>query len=205
MASLSCIFGGQTRFEYVDNSSFDIRLSTCSTITDIEVRAINLDDLEESELISSAANGQYDLGDISACGQQVSEYLQLTVDGVTASYINVSVRVTPDTLGMGGSTTINYNGTSQDSTFGLIQFNGADIGNYDGIENFIEIMLDSDKEWQLQSANPNQGGFENFDVTVFGANTGDFIEGTFSGPVTNIWAGTAAVVNVSGEFRIKRR
>ena len=198
-------FGSQSRYEYVDASSFEIRLSTCSTITDIEIRAINLDDLEESELISSAANGQYDLGDIDVCGQQVSEYLQLTVDGVTANYVNVTIRVSPDTLGTGGFTSINYNGTSQDSTFGYIQFNGVDVGNYNDIENLIEIMMDSDKEWNIQSANPNQGGFENFDVTEFGANVGDYIVGNFSGTGTNFWTGTGVTVNVSGEFRIKRR
>jgi len=199
-------FGGQSRYEYVDNSSFEIRLSTCSAITDIEIRAINLDDMEESELLSSAANGQYDLGDINVCGQQVSEYLQLTVDGVTANYVNVTVQVSPDSSATGGFTTISYNGINgQDSTFGYFGFSGADIGNYNGIENFIEIMFDSDKEWDLRSGNPNMGGFDNFDVTEFGANAGDYIVGNFSGTVTNSWTGTGVTVTVSGEFRIKRR
>ena len=199
-------FGGQSRYEYVDNSSFEIRLSTCSVVTDIEVRAINLDDLEESELISSAANGQYDLGNIDVCGQQVSEYLQITVDGVTANYVNVTIFVSPDSSATGGGfTSINYNGTNQDSTYGYFQFSGTDVGNYNGVENFIEIMIDQNNEWNLQSANPNQGGFDVFNVTEFGANAGDFIVGNFSGVGTNFWTGTGVSVNISGEFRLKRR
>jgi len=197
-------FNNQIQYEYIDAPSFEIRLNTCQSTTDIEVRVIDFNNAQESQLITSNTNGQFDLGDIDVCGQQDTEYLTITVDGVTATYFKVALYKDVRSGGTGIDLNV-INSNSSLFYYGYFAFNGVNVGSYGGTKNFVDVILDETRQWQLEADDPVQGGFETFNVTEFGPNIGDFVAGNFSGTIPNKHAGGNVDVMVSGEFRIRRQ
>ncbi|MFK8105188.1 MAG: hypothetical protein AB8G15_21930 [Saprospiraceae bacterium] len=179
-------FANQTTYQYTDTGNFSITLTTCSGVTDVEVTAIDLDDLVSSAPQIVPANTQTDLGVISACGTSVDHYIILTIDGVTQIYPNPVVNVSPDG-------TYIYLGQNPNNVFVGFGFNGDSVGNYDN-DNFIEGISDPDLGWQLN----NNDNFTSFEVTTFDTD----IIGTFSGQFDNVTPVGTTVVSVSGSFKV---
>ena len=79
-------FGGQTVYHYATTSNFSATFSTCSSIDDIEVVGIDLVNIEQSNPIIASSNTSNDIGDISACGFVLPNYIRINVDGIEKVY-----------------------------------------------------------------------------------------------------------------------
>ena len=95
-------FDGKTLYEYVDNGEFEIVLNTCSQTQDVQLKAVDLLNFLESEVINVASGVQTDLGQISICDQQFTNFITITVDGVTATYPG-TIQIQGDSIGYGYS------------------------------------------------------------------------------------------------------
>ena len=190
---------GQTVYHYTDGSPFELTLTSCSGLTEVVVTGIDLTDLTQSDPMVVNPNLQTDLGQISVCDQQLQNYIELTVDGVTALYTNPTVQT--DTFNNDTTATgyTNIQAFAQQTGGGeyyiYFGFEGTTMGSYGGDANYIEIIQDYGLEWQFQG-----GQFENLVVTAYGE-PGEAIIGTFSGLLTTPSGPTA---NVSGSFSVIR-
>ena len=80
--------GNQQSFYYLENdNTVSTSMFNCDNATELEVVGVNLDDLEESDVLTYPVAPVIDLGQIDACGNVLDEYLNFTVDGETFVYI----------------------------------------------------------------------------------------------------------------------
>ncbi|MEM1320011.1 MAG: carboxypeptidase regulatory-like domain-containing protein [Bacteroidota bacterium] len=191
-------FDGRSTYEYIDGGNFEVRLTTCDANATGEVVAINFADFEQSTGQAVQANILNDLGDVQACGQQLTEFLSLTVDGQTMLYPDAWL-VAVDSVGA-QYTYINFRGFNSpvDSIWGNIEIPGITVADY---SNMVNINLsDFINNWQFEEGN----AFDSFEITSFGA-VGEDVVGEFSGTLTNYAIQPAATVSVTGAFRLKRQ
>lgn len=188
-------FDGHTVYEYTNGDPFSKLFSTCSGSSDIEVVAKDFDALLESDPIIVPTGGTTDLGQISVCDQQFSEYIRFIVDGDSQVY--TTAYIYPDSISGGSTSLYFYDQATQTNVF--MGFLGNTVGNYDGSNgNYLEIITDPSKNWEFN------GFFDNFDVTEFGL-VGEPIKGTFSGTFDNFGVSPAVQVSVTGDFNITRQ
>lgn len=189
-------FDGQTVYEYTTGGSFEVLISHCDTLGPISVTGVDLDELLQSDPVPAASGGTVDVGQISVCDVQLQNYIQITVDGVTAIYTGASVSQDSSQFGVG--TVIQYWSNNQNSYF-YLDIGGQAVGNYGGNGgNVIYTIYDAVKNWDLG----NQS-FPNLEITSYG-NTGEPIIGNFSGTIINNWQQNPQPVTVSGNFNIIR-
>lgn len=189
-------YDGVTVYEYTNGQPFSVLLSTCAGTSDIEVKGVDLDDLLQSDVNTvTVANGDTDLGEIEVCDQQLQDFIELTVDGVTALYI-------PGQIFSGlNSTSISYSDSLTQDAYIFMGFNGSTTGNYDGGNgNWLEFIQDNSNGWAIGGTD----SFDNFEVTEYG-NVGEPIIGNFSGTATNFATQPSVQVNVVGKFNIIRQ
>ena len=177
-------FGGQNVYHYPSTSNFSMMMTTCSSITDVEIIGVDLDSLVQSDVVIVPTGAQTDLGNVDVCGMQLEDYISITIDGVTHVYTPVSV----DNNGAGWT----YMLVENDDVFVGIGFQGIAPGAYPSPNNYIEGIHDA--EWDINAI----GGFTNLDVTEYGTN----IIGTFSGNLEATIGGVLGTYFVSGEFNI---
>ncbi len=189
-------FDNYVHYEYIDGSAFEIRLTTCDATTDVELIATNFADFEQNSPLTIPANVQTDLGDVRACGQQLTEYLRLTVDGQTMLYPNAQLW-SVDSVGS-SYTYIYFNGINNpiDSIWGSMFFGGITTGDYSS-GNSIN-MTDNLNAWSFETS------FASFTVDNYGM-VGEDVTGQFSGTIQNYYVQPSVTVDVSGEFRLKRQ
>ncbi len=197
-------FSGQTVYEYVSGAPFEVTFSTCSSTTDVDVIGVDLSNLMQSDPVTAGANGTYDVGDITACDQQLTDYILITVDDgmnvPTAIYSPAQV-YQDSTVAGGIGTSFSYLDGNNPNGDIVIFFNvdGLSAGNYDG-SNFIEVFSDFGNSWSFGQGET----FDTFIIDEYG-DVGDSIIGSFGGTLTN-WAVQPAVqVDVTGEFNIIRQ
>lgn len=197
-------------YYYLDNSSFNISIHPCLTTDEIEVRAINLDDLEESITISSPTNNQHELGDISICGGALSEYMKIIVDGEFHTYTDIDIYLLQNNAGVISDIDIwvkeNPNEIDGMQAYLNIDNNGSSVGlgNFDGDKNSIFRFENNYENWELYPTNPStESGFEKFSITEYNTASRSFIAGEFSGYLTN-YAQNNEKVYVEGSFRVRR-
>jgi hypothetical protein len=190
-------YDGQTVYEYTNGQPFNVLMSTCVGTDDIEVIGIDLDALLQSDGETvSVSNGDTDLGQISVCDQQLQNFIELTVDGVTALYVPAYI------ISGANSTTISYSDSLTQDAFIYMGFNGDTPGNYDGDSgNWLEFIQDNWNNWVLS---PSTNSFDTFEVTEFG-NVGEPIIGAFSGTAINFAVQPSVQVNITGNFNIIRQ
>jgi hypothetical protein len=179
--------GGPTQYVYTDeNGAFDSYVSFCESPTSATLTAVDLGNLVQSSPVALTINSDNDLGAVAACDIVVEEdIMTLTIGGITQVYlINGEV----NEFGVNIS-------VEADSVLIYLGFQGTEAGDYGGQLNYIEVLEDFNVGWFYSGS--NQGGFENFDVSVF---TDDNISGTFSGEVMNFQTGNTAFAE--GSFSI---
>ena len=179
-------FGNQTIYHYTSTSNFSETFTTCSTISDVDIVAVNLVTGEQGNVITVSGNTTTDMGDISACGTTLSNFIRIIVDGDEKIYVGATASVQPAT---GGSY---FEATSSDQSyyigFGIV---GLTAGDYSGPSgNYTEVISDSINNWEFS------GSFDTLYVSEFGTN----IIGTFSGEFPNSITGGTSIV--SGDFNI---
>ena len=137
-------FQGVKAYHYPDNSNFSMTFHACSSTTEIEITSVNLANLEQSDPIAVTPFTQTDLGVISTCGNQLEDYISITIDGVTAIYDTPSVSFTAS----GDQTFIEA--TSLDGNdFISFGFRGIVPGDYGG-DNFLEAVINQGLNWNYQ-------------------------------------------------------
>ena len=185
-------FDGQTVYEYVNGTPFEVLFSTCTGTSDITVTGIDFDNLVKSDPIVTGVGGTVDLGEIIACGIQFSNFIRVTIDGVMQIYTVAAVE--KDSMGTG--TAFNFYSQSPSSSI-WFEINGQIAGNYSGSANSLNTLYDELHGWNIfwQS-------FDNFEVTSYG-NTGEPIIGTFGGTLNNN-SQPPTTVTVTGDFNIIR-
>jgi len=74
---------GNTRSEHYlgDDGSFEVALLNCDNATEINITAVDIDNLEEGTPVSLAINPDVNFGTIVACGNPLTEFFTLNVDG----------------------------------------------------------------------------------------------------------------------------
>ena len=180
-------YDGLNTYHYLDNSNFEVHLTTCTSPTTIDVIGVNIAEFIQSEAQTVNSDTQTDLGDIDVCDEQLTNFITLTVDGTTRTYFNPTVNVYSDSLG-GGSTYIEAASDDQSYYVGF-QINGIDAGDYSGSDgNVIEVIFNQGTGWQFG------GSFTNMTVTEFGST----ITGTFSGLTDN----NGQTIDLTGEFSV---
>lgn len=171
-------FLGTRIYEYPTSSNFTMDFFTCGSTSDIEVKAINLADLVESNTYTVPPFVQTDLSDISVCGNQLQNYILITVAGETAIYSDPQADIA-------ATGTYLFAGNNNDEFIGF-GFSGTTVGDYGG-NNYIEVLYDLNRGWSFQG-----GTMDNFEVTEMGTH----IKGSFSGEIINA-TGTSPI---SGTF-----
>lgn len=176
--------GNRDFYQYIDNGTFEFTISLCNDSFDLEVVAFDLNAFEQSTPITAPLSTTTDLGTISACGIQISNFIELTVDGVTQLYAQAQVN------NDSASTFISVNSPNGVYFVGF-GFEGNTVGNYDNA-NFIEGIQDENNQWLFFRA----GSFDQLDVTQYDTQ----IKGTFSGDLLN--AADSTQVLVTGRFEL---
>ncbi len=141
-------YGGKSFYHYISAGDFQIPFTFCSGNQEITYRAIDLDDLVESSPETIQLNDNLDLGDIAVCSQTLENYLTVTMDGLTAIYLDPGVGINPSS-----GTYIGENWGGQ-GTDGLgIGFNGLTAGDYSGGEAYMNFILFNDYGWNFSTGN----------------------------------------------------
>ncbi len=74
-----------------DGNDFDVAIYNCEDATDLNVTVVNLENLEQSDVTNYTISDPLDLGTISACGSTATEYLTITIDGITTNFVDVGI------------------------------------------------------------------------------------------------------------------
>ncbi len=189
-------FDGQNSYFYIDGTTFDFFLTTCASTSTIEIQGFNVDDLTQSEVFTATPGTLTDLGTIDICEQDLDEFIELTVDGVTKIYPNPDVLLGITNDSVNNVTFIEVSGGNDLFIgFGFIGLTAGDYSN----SVVVDVLFDSENNWQLIS--PNQMGFDSFLVSEYG-DVGDFIIGTFEATLQNVAVSPPRDVEVSGSFKV---
>ncbi len=189
----------------VNDGTIEAAILNCSDTTTIAtVVATNLDDFEQSDVLSFTVVDPLDLGTIDACGNVLDEYLIFTVDGIATTFLDVSfVNGGPD------SSFINAFGAGGDYNI-FIGLDGVDaVGTYTGdVVTWASMFVPGNNtDYFLQcTGGGGQGdcGFDEIIITQYG-NVGETILGTFSGEAEfNDNGGNIVVLPFTGEFKVIR-
>jgi hypothetical protein len=193
--------GNQFSYYILENDNvISTSLFNCDNATELEVVGINLDDLEESDVLTYPVAPVIDLGEIDACGNVLDEFLTFTVNGESRTFIMAAAGDST-----GSARIWAYDPQSTFEHFDLsLSVNTA--GTYDG--SVVEVMYST-------VAFPTQGilnnecanlncGMTEVIITEYG-NVGEKIKGTFTG-LGNFWNQQQQQVTLpySGVFEIYR-
>jgi hypothetical protein len=193
--------GGNFAAAQIVNGNFTVPISNCSSNPlNISVTAIDNTIQQQSNTITSAGvNGSLNIGVLTACGNTIQEFLDLTIDGVPYSWTSA------DSL----------SGNSQPLQAQWHSFRITGTRTTGGLTNFIFMNLG-----HLSSA-PTSGNLTNFyfysggdtsrstlmtlptiNITEVGPYNAGFVSGNFNVQVTfNL---PPAIRTVNGQFRIRR-
>ncbi|HHM20402.1 MAG TPA: carboxypeptidase regulatory-like domain-containing protein [Bacteroidetes bacterium] len=198
-------FDGHHITEPVSDGTFDVSFSTCNNTPDVVLTGVNLDAAEQSTPLTAPANTTTDVGQVSACGIQLQNFITITVDDgsgpATVTYTPALIRVDSTPAGI-----IRVNINFQDSTISgntsFVYFGFSTLspsaGDYSD-NNYVEIIYDDALSWSLTDNTAT--GFDSFIVEEFGT-FGEPVIGTFEGTLTNTAVQPPQQVAVSGTFNI---
>ncbi len=179
---LEFTLGNQTSFYTLQNdNSVSLSMYNCGNVTGLFVKGFNLDDLQESDLLTYPVSPSINIGEVTACGNGLDEYFTLTINGDSR------------TLNM-----VSHNDNAQaepDATWLHAKSSNQDFIKYGFIGNDVGIYNDDDTDVFFGSVTfPNLGildqecggvpcGPSELIITEYGE-IGEKIKGTFSGVAT---------------------
>lgn len=182
-------FSGQTIYKYTDGTPFTVVFSTCVGTTNIEIIGVDLDELKQSDPLQSSVNGTFNIGNVEICNVQLQDYVKVTVNGVSKTYIDAMLYI-PQSL---DSIYI----LSQDSSNAYMHFviAATTAGTYGNSANGFSLF-DSSHLWGF-----NVQSFDNVTISEYGG-PNQPIKGFFSGTMQNTYTQPAQTVTVTGEFSV---
>ncbi len=191
--------GQYSRYLADNTGAFNFNVILCnSTSASIQVIAEDYVAGQQSASATFVINsGLNNIGNLQACGVQLSEFITITANTSTDTYTLPSdsisygiFTVTPPLILISGSRTTSSGGTSN-TTFGFGNA-GIGVGSIQNLDLFETTLLNG----QTTITNPI-----NVNITEYGA-IGEFIAGNFNGVVT--YAGTTNTAPISCSFRVRR-
>ena len=168
--------GNQFSYYYLeDDNVISTSLFNCDGATELDVVGVNLDDLEESDVLTYPVAPVIDLGAIDACGNVLDEFLHFTVNGETRTFIIASAG---DSLSASVFSAWEP-GTNEQFTMELTV---NTPGTYDGsVVGFIYSNVEFPTQGYLQQeCGQLDCGMIEVIITEYGL-VGEKIKGTFSG------------------------
>ena len=198
--------GNQLTYFYLeDDNVISTSMFNCDNATELEVVGVNLDDLEESDVLTYTVAPTIDLGAIDACGNVLDEYFTMTVNGGTPRTLIVVSAVDST-----GSLLVfaNEPGTNENISLSFVlDPNDTYPQTFDGsIVEWMYSYLDYQAPQGILSheCGSVDCGITEIVITEYGA-VGEKIKGTFSG-VTDFWDNMQQQTNLpySGEFEVTR-
>ncbi|MEM7571529.1 MAG: carboxypeptidase-like regulatory domain-containing protein [Bacteroidota bacterium] len=185
---------------YPGDANFSATISSCSFTNVLRLFAFDTENLIQSAPITLPSEGNIDLGNLTVCGDELSNYFRLNVtqggELNTRTYFDIQVAEAFEDQ----FTKIKI-GTPATPHFGILQFQGTSPGDYSG-NHSIDSLYDAGPPWFL-----DDGPFESLEITEYTNTTpqGQFIgtiSGNFSGTLTNFSSTNSEEVQVSGEFSV---
>ncbi len=182
---------GKTYFVMINNGSFSLPITRCNTnVVTATISVLdNVNHQQNSNPITvSVSNANVNIGTVQACGVNVNEFLNYTLDGTTYNLDSLQARQQNLTYISGFVANPNYSNFNS-------SFNGFVVGNYNFNINMNVGTLSYITTNNVANANVT------VTITEYGS-VGQYIAGTFSGNV--LASGTTVTKPISGSFRIKR-
>ena len=188
-------------YYFEGNNEFSLSILNCDDATEIQVQAVDFESGQESdEMIFPLEVPLTDLGEITACGSVLNEYLSFTVNSETRIFPQASVG--QDSSGI----FIMYANEFGSLDYFNIGFSADAPGIYDGsaIE-FFNIQVDFPSQGPLSLwCQELECGLTEIIFTEFGA-VGEKVIGTFSGTGDFVDQQQQTItLPYSGEFEIVR-
>src|SRR5690606_16904752 len=119
--------GNQFSYYFLEgNNEISTSLFNCDNASELEVVGLDIDGLEESDVLTYPVAPVIDLGEIAACGNQIDEWLTITVDGESRQFVVVGA---VDSLGTTYIFAHDPQSTSEQVSIGIL---ANDVGVYDG-------------------------------------------------------------------------
>jgi len=174
------------------NGAFTLPVSRCfSTSVPVALTAVDLVGAQQNSKTITASTGDVDAGQLSACGVDITQFVNFSIDG--ASY---SITTPPDKIGLTFSLNLDR--------YMLAAQNGS---NYNPIIYFRLPPMSGPGSYSLDSMNVSPTASSYYyqqesmpcTITTFGPVNG-FIEGSFSGPV---YQGNISKI-ITGTFKVLR-
>jgi len=195
--------GQYSRYPLSGPGSFDFNVFLCNS-SSLNAEFI-AEDYAGGQQSPSAARtitaGNNPIGNLQACGTQIAEFINVTVDGVSDNYAApadsitywINPQSTPSLINIGGTRISGGpNPTTSNSQFAITE-SGIAAGSTQNLVQFSSVLLNYA---QLSITTPI-----NVNITEYGP-IGQFVAGNFSGTVTI--AGTTNTANISCNFRVRR-
>jgi len=182
---------GKTYFVMINNGTFSLPITRCNTnVVTATISVLdNVNHQQNSNPITvSVSNANVNIGTVQACGVNVNEFLNYTLDGTTYNLDSLQARQQNLTYISGFVANPNYSNFNS-------SFNGFVVGNYNFNINMNVGTLSYITTNNVANANVT------VTITEYGS-VGQYIAGTFSGNV--LASGTTVTKPISGSFRIKR-
>ena len=181
--------------DVADDGTFSFAANICGDI-DYSLTGIDLVNQFQSEEITGTVPADQDLGTISACAEELDEYIRVVYDGIEYEYL----------LPMAfGDTSTNVDAWAQDSTYAVsFAFSGATTGST-GLSNDRFFYFDTVNFPTEHFTCGNSGCDVEFIITQYGA-VGEKIMGSFDGTVDqyDFTTSTYTPVPISGTFKVDR-
>jgi len=171
-----------------EDGSFNHTFQHCSDINDLEVTVVDLTSSTASTPISVQGNTSTNIGEVAACDVVLDIYINVTIDGVSKTYLPTGGQLGPSSSGAFS--------LIGDEIIG-IYFEGTTVGNYAPDMAYIEIFEDPSMGWSMSNGSEV---WTTFNVTQCDE---EFIIADFSGTVSQMNPdGTSQEVTIEGDFKI---
>jgi hypothetical protein len=178
---------GQIFHTYVSDGTYSISFYNCNNATALTVQATNISDLQQGDVTTYAVTAPVTaIPEVVACGNTVDEWVTITIDGTTSTELLFIENVTAseDSITVYAfSTTNNYYAQFKiyniDSGAGT--YPGDRLGNsaHSIFSNTLGTLIHQcGDNWQAAPCS-----FEEVIITAFSINTGEYIQGSYSGTV----------------------
>jgi hypothetical protein len=179
----------------VNKGKFSLNILRCDgTSTQVQILAEDNGASQQGNIASfTVKSGLVDVGDISACGVTLDEFINMTFKGNTYSFTNP-----PDAFSYYGGSSLSANSSSPVSKEVYMYWL---LGAINGTGTFTPTWLTLNYGNFRGGSRSGQPGAATLNVTDFGPVNG-FITGTFGGNIAD--STTMQVYPLTGDFKIKR-
>lgn len=170
---------GLVIYSFTEGDSFEINLIDCSNVSEIEISAIDLENLIQSNPLTYPPSQNINAGSISLCNGQGINFMQVTVNELTKAYLegpNTFFRAQfydeSGTVELGYSS--NSPGPSVAINIALIP-NFVGVGSYPGT--ILTVLHDQDTGWSTDGVTIY---LEYLNIVEYGL-PGEQVKGVFKG------------------------